>query len=244
MKHAPPAPPELGTHDGLVVRAVPPGRRADGGRRDPARRGLGEGEPLRLRARLPRRRAWPRSPSTRAGTGARRASSARARSRTRWRCGAAARRTRRRSRCAARAWAASGDPRGRARTPRSPPSWRSARRRRTCCCAACAPASWQRFRLDREATEPLARVARPLRGGRPARAGHGAAADARRGRRADPLHGLARSCTRPRTSPSGCCVLPGGHHRSLQHDLELQAVSRRFIREATRRRRRRTRRAN
>jgi hypothetical protein len=24
-------------------------------------------------------------------------------------------------------------------------------------------------------------------------------------------------------------VLPGGHHRSLQHDLELQAVSRHFI---------------
>ena len=28
----------------------------------------------------------------------------------------------------------------------------------------------------------------------------------------------ARSSTPPRTSPSGCSLLPGGHHRSLQHD--------------------------
>jgi fermentation-respiration switch protein FrsA (DUF1100 family) len=32
--------------------------------------------------------------------------------------------------------------------------------------------------------------------------------------------------------PKRLLVLPGGHHRSLQHDLELQAVSRRFIRSA------------
>ena len=30
--------------------------------------------------------------------------------------------------------------------------------------------------------------------------------------------------------PKRLLILPGGHHRSLQHDLELQAVSRRFIR--------------
>jgi len=29
--------------------------------------------------------------------------------------------------------------------------------------------------------------------------------------------------------PRRLLILPGGHHRSLQHDLELQAVSRRFI---------------
>jgi pimeloyl-ACP methyl ester carboxylesterase len=29
--------------------------------------------------------------------------------------------------------------------------------------------------------------------------------------------------------PKRLLVLPGGHHRSLQHDLELQAVSRRFV---------------
>jgi alpha-beta hydrolase superfamily lysophospholipase len=32
--------------------------------------------------------------------------------------------------------------------------------------------------------------------------------------------------------PKRLLVVPGGHHRSIQHDLELQAVSRRFIREA------------
>jgi hypothetical protein len=29
--------------------------------------------------------------------------------------------------------------------------------------------------------------------------------------------------------PKRLLVLPGGHHRSLQHDAELQALSRRFI---------------
>jgi pimeloyl-ACP methyl ester carboxylesterase len=33
--------------------------------------------------------------------------------------------------------------------------------------------------------------------------------------------------------PKRLLVLPGGHHRSLQHDLELQALSRRWILEAT-----------
>jgi fermentation-respiration switch protein FrsA (DUF1100 family) len=32
--------------------------------------------------------------------------------------------------------------------------------------------------------------------------------------------------------PKRLLVLPGGHHRSIQHDLELQALSRRFIRDA------------
>jgi uncharacterized protein len=35
--------------------------------------------------------------------------------------------------------------------------------------------------------------------------------------------------------PKRLIVLPGGHHRSLQHDLEIQALSRRFIRDAARR---------
>jgi uncharacterized protein len=34
--------------------------------------------------------------------------------------------------------------------------------------------------------------------------------------------------------PKRLLVLPGGHHRSLQHDLEVQAMSRRFIRKAAR----------
>jgi uncharacterized protein len=36
------------------------------------------------------------------------------------------------------------------------------------------------------------------------------------------LHAAARE-------PKRLLILPGGHHRSLQHDLELQALSRRFI---------------
>ena len=38
--------------------------------------------------------------------------------------------------------------------------------------------------------------------------------------------------------PKRLLILPGGHHRSLQHDLELQAMSRKFIRDAARRARR------
>lgn len=34
--------------------------------------------------------------------------------------------------------------------------------------------------------------------------------------------------------PKRLLLLPGGHHRSVQHDLELQAVSRKFIRDAAR----------
>jgi alpha-beta hydrolase superfamily lysophospholipase len=34
--------------------------------------------------------------------------------------------------------------------------------------------------------------------------------------------------------PKRLLLLPGGHHRSVQHDLELQAVSRKFIRDASR----------
>jgi fermentation-respiration switch protein FrsA (DUF1100 family) len=32
--------------------------------------------------------------------------------------------------------------------------------------------------------------------------------------------------------PKRLLLLPGGHHRSVQHDDELQAVSRKFIRDA------------
>ena len=35
--------------------------------------------------------------------------------------------------------------------------------------------------------------------------------------------------------PKRLLVFPGGHHRSLQHDIEVQSVSRRFIEQAARR---------
>jgi len=37
------------------------------------------------------------------------------------------------------------------------------------------------------------------------------------------------------TEPKRLLLLPGGHHRSVQHDLELQAASRKFIRDAAHR---------
>jgi alpha-beta hydrolase superfamily lysophospholipase len=36
------------------------------------------------------------------------------------------------------------------------------------------------------------------------------------------------------SEPKRLLLLPGGHHRSIQHDLELQAASRKFIRDAAR----------
>jgi uncharacterized protein len=36
--------------------------------------------------------------------------------------------------------------------------------------------------------------------------------------------------------PKRLLILPGGHHRSLQHDLEIQALSRKYVRDAARRR--------
>src|SRR5204862_5703548 len=35
--------------------------------------------------------------------------------------------------------------------------------------------------------------------------------------------------------PKRLLMLPGGHHRSLQHDLEIQSISRRFVVDAARR---------
>jgi hypothetical protein len=43
------------------------------------------------------------------------------------------------------------------------------------------------------------------------------------------IHEVARE-------PKRLLLMPGGHHRSIQHDEELQAVSRKFIRDAARRR--------
>jgi fermentation-respiration switch protein FrsA (DUF1100 family) len=36
------------------------------------------------------------------------------------------------------------------------------------------------------------------------------------------------------SEPKRLLLIPGGHHRSVQHDLELQAASRKFIRDAAR----------
>jgi fermentation-respiration switch protein FrsA (DUF1100 family) len=36
--------------------------------------------------------------------------------------------------------------------------------------------------------------------------------------------------------PKRLLIVPGGHHRSLQHDMEMQAASLRFVQDAVRRR--------
>ena len=235
MKHAPPAPPELGTRRRPLLRAVPAGRRARSrGRRDPARRRLGEGEPLRLRARLPRRRGWPRSRSTRAGTAARTAPSGRARSTTCWRWRSCCAQHAPRVACAARAWAAFRRSTRRRATPRSAPSWRSARRRRTACCAACAPGESAALRL-RRCRQPRSGSSRSTCIDAAGRLGPDTALLLLHARGDEQIpYTVSEELYAAAHEPKRLLVLPGGHHRSLQHDLEVQAMSRRFIRKATR----------
>ncbi|MBA2631183.1 MAG: alpha/beta fold hydrolase [Thermoleophilaceae bacterium] len=45
-------------------------------------------------------------------------------------------------------------------------------------------------------------------------------------------HAVSEQLFQAAHEPKRLLVLPGGHHRSLQHDMELQAVSRRFIQDA------------
>ena len=85
------------------------------------------------------------------------------------------------------------------------------------------------FDCDVPATEPWLEALDIYEARRPARPADGAAAAARARATSRSPTRSARSCTPRRTSPSACWCCPGGHHRSLQHDLELQAVSRRFI---------------
>ena len=59
-----------------------------------------------------------------------------------------------------------------------------------------------------------------------------AAAVARRGRRAGAGAAVARAGPGADAPGSRLIVVPGGHHRSIQHDEELQAVSLRFIGQA------------
>jgi alpha-beta hydrolase superfamily lysophospholipase len=47
-------------------------------------------------------------------------------------------------------------------------------------------------------------------------------------------HAVSEQLYESAREPKRLLVLPGGHHRSVQHDLELQAVSRKFIRDAVR----------
>jgi alpha-beta hydrolase superfamily lysophospholipase len=48
-------------------------------------------------------------------------------------------------------------------------------------------------------------------------------------------HAVSEQLYEAAREPKRLLLLPGGHHRSIQHDLELQAASRKFIRDAARR---------
>ena len=118
-----------------------------------------------------------------------------------------------------------------ARRRRRAPWWRSARPSPSGCCAGCAPAA-SSFRADARGARGAARVAQRARDG-------GARSRPRllllhaEGDESVPVGPLARArralaATRAR----GSIAVPGGHHRSVQHDAELQAVALRWIRKA------------
>ena len=218
----PARPARAGHEQRALARAVPPRGRARGGRRGPRTARVRQGEPLRLRARMPRRRAWPRWPSTRAATGARRASSAPAPWTTRWPWRTCSARTCRGWPCADRAWAASS----RSTRPRATP--------RMCAVVAICPAPEDLLRRALRATARSASAAT----WRPPRPGSRRSTSTTRRPALGPdtalllLHARGDEQVPPAVSeqlfeaahePKRLLLLPGGHHRSLQHDMELQA---------------------
>ena len=241
MKHPcairPPPRPSWAPSDGLAYALFLPEEEPDVGRGDPPRRRLGQGEPLRLRARLPRRRhgrarvrrARPRAVGGRA-SGRARSDDALAMA------GPAAGVLPERRAARLEHGRLQAHPRGRARTRRRrAPWWPSARRRRTLLLRLLRSEGPEPFRCDVEATEAVA-----------ASRSTSTAPRRRWGRRRRCSCCMPAATSRCRTpiseelfaaahEPKRLLLLPGGHHRSLQHDVELQAVSRRFIRDAARR---------
>ena len=92
------------------------------------------------------------------------------------------------------------------------------------CCASFAPASGSSSHATR-GVRALARVARPLRRRRRARPRDRAAAMHARGDEQVP-YAVSEQLYEAAHEPKRLLLMPGGHHRSVQHDLELQAVSR------------------
>ena len=162
--------------------------------------GVGEGEPLRLRAPLPRPAGWPRSPTTRAATGARRASSDPGSWATRWRCATCCASTRRAVALRGSSMGGfCGDPRrGARRTAACGRWWRCARRPEELLARGLRADTLEGFRADVERLEPwlesvsLADAAASLG---PA---HGAPPDARARGRAGALHGVRGAVRRGR----------------------------------------------
>ena len=95
----------------------------------------------------------------------------------------------------------------------------------------CARAARRRARLPRRRRLARAR-SWPSTRWTPRRAARAAAAaPARRGRRARPGRALARAGAARARPRSELVVVPGGHHRSVQHDAELQGHALRWLRQ-------------
>ena len=174
---------------------------------------------------------WRRWPTTPAATGARPGSSGPRPSATCWRCATCCARTPRAWRCADRAWVG-GRPSTRRRwTTRSRRSWRSARRPRRSCCAACAPGRsrasgttprrWTRGCPRWTCTPP------------PLSSAPRAALLLLHARGDEQIpYTVSEELHRVAQDPKRLVLFPGGHHRSLQHDLEVQNLAVRFIERA------------
>ena len=221
----PPLPrPSVGEADGLAYSLWLPEGDPWAGAGDPARGGIVQGEPPRLRPRGALRRASPRSASTSAGTATRAASSTAACSTTSppsRRCSATSR-----SPCAARAWAATWRSSPPSTSAPAPP-WRSARPAPTACARGLRggeldfPAdvpSLEAFLAEHPLDAAVERLALPL-----------LLLHAEGDERVPVAHSreLARLAPDPR---SELVVVPGGHHRSVQHDAELQGHALRWLR--------------
>ena len=113
-------------------------------------------------------------------------------------------------------------------TRRCAPWSRSARHPRTCCCASCAPGRRWDFAATPEAAEAwlesldVYAAVGELGPQTELLLLHARGDEQVPWTVSEELHAAAHE-------PKRLLVLPGGHHRSLQHDLELQAVSRHFI---------------
>ena len=225
MKHDPPDPPELGERDGLSYALFVPEGEPKGGVVILHGAGSAKESHFDFGRAVPRPTTWPRWPTTRAATAARRASGDRRRSATRSRCATCCASTR--PKVALRGSSMGGftaihaaalDPSVAAVVALCPAPRRLLLR-------GLRSGRLQEFAVDARGHRAVARGPGPLRrGGRARRRRPRCCCCTRKGDEQVPytvseeLHAAAHE-------PKRLLVFPGGHHRSLQHDLEVQNLS-------------------